>query len=729
MSDAYVPLSQGVGYGVVVGLGAAFAIGMILTTSVLRRYQREIITAEEFATAGRSVKTGLISAAVVSSWTWAATLLQSTSQAYKNGVSGPFFYAAGATVQIVLFACLAIKAKQKAPQAHTYLEIVKARYGVAAHSVYMFFGLATNILVTAMLLTGGSAVVNDLTGMHVVAACFLLPLGTVVYTLFGGIKATFLTDYVHTVIIVVIILIFAFTTYATNNVLGSPSVVYDKLVALASETPVVGNAEGSYLTLKSRSGGIFFVINIVGNFGTVFLDNGYWNKAIASSPASALPGYVLGGLAWFAVPFLTATTMGLAGLCLESDPSWPTYPNRLTPDQVSAGLVLPNAAVALLGKGGAVCSLLLIFMAVTSAMSAELIAVSSIFTYDIYRPYVNPNASGKRLIMISHASVVGFALIMAAFSTGLYYAGVSMGYLYELMGTIIGGAVLPAALTLLWGKQNAISVIVAPIGSTLLAIMAWLVCTKAKFKWISVDNTFEDDAMLTGNLVALLTPCILVPILTYSCGPQNFDWNILKNIKRVDETTEIIEATEKYNSPDVEASAENNSDHSTAEVKTELETHAEDLHPVKSVLGNIALDVAVTRVDEIAKEEALLKRSAKIAGIICITLTLCLLILWPMPMYGTGYVFSKKFFTGWVCVGIIWIFFTAGMVCVYPIYEARHGIFTLARGIYWDLTGQSWKLRAWQTEHPEELHVVKSQIETELHREGGEMTLMQRLAE
>ena len=128
--------------------------------------------------------------------------MQSTTQVYKNGVSGAFYYASGACVQIILFAFLAIKAKQLAPEAHTYLEIIKTRYGKAAHGVYMFFALATNILVTAMLLTGGSATISDLTGMNTVAAIFLLPLGVTVYTLFGGIKATFLTDYAHTVMIV-----------------------------------------------------------------------------------------------------------------------------------------------------------------------------------------------------------------------------------------------------------------------------------------------------------------------------------------------------------------------------------------------------------------------------------------------------------------------------------------------------------------------------------------------
>ena len=86
-------------------------------------------------------------------------------------------------------------------------------------------------------------------------------------------------------------------------------------------------------------------------------------------------------------------------------------------------------------------------MAVTSASSAELIAVSSIGTYDIYQTYFNPNASGRRLIYIAHSFVIGFGVIMAAFSTGLYYVGISMGYLYLLMGVIGTNARLCQSLT------------------------------------------------------------------------------------------------------------------------------------------------------------------------------------------------------------------------------------------------------------------------------------------
>lgn len=62
--------------------------------------------------------------------------------------------------------------------------------------------------------------------------------------------------------IIVILFIFAFTAYATSDVLGSPGAVYDLLVTAGKAHPVAGNTDGSYLTMHSSEGGIFFVINL-----------------------------------------------------------------------------------------------------------------------------------------------------------------------------------------------------------------------------------------------------------------------------------------------------------------------------------------------------------------------------------------------------------------------------------------------------------------------------------
>jgi Na+/proline symporter len=59
--------------------------------------------------------------------------------------------------------------------------------------------------------------------------------------------------------LLIIILIFAFTAYATSATLGSPGAVFDLLVKAAADHPVDGNAGGSYLTMKSQQGGKLLV--------------------------------------------------------------------------------------------------------------------------------------------------------------------------------------------------------------------------------------------------------------------------------------------------------------------------------------------------------------------------------------------------------------------------------------------------------------------------------------
>ena len=303
-----------------------------------------------------------------------------------------------------------------APRCHTFLEIILYRYGKLAHCVFLFFSLVTNILVGSQLLLGGSAVLTALTGMNVYAAIFLIPLGVVLYVITGGLRATFLCDYSHTIVVMIIILYFMFQIYAQGDLIGSPGRMYELLERAAEQRPVAGNKDGSYLTLKSNSALIFGIIQLCSGSGTVFLDQAYWQRAIASQPSTAVRAYILGGLAWFAIPFGFATTMGLAAVALTDNPSFPTYPEVPTRSQISSGLASAFSASAVLGTGGAAALLITLFMAVTSCASAELIAVSSVLTFDVYKTYIKPSATPKSLIFVSHVNVAVFGLTMSIFA-------------------------------------------------------------------------------------------------------------------------------------------------------------------------------------------------------------------------------------------------------------------------------------------------------------------------
>lgn len=418
-----------------------------------------------------------------------------------------------------------------------------------------------------------------------------------------------------------------------------------------------------------------------GNFGTVFLDNGYYNKAIAASPVHALPGYILGGLSWFAIPWLTATTMGLAGVALETNPAFPTYPERMTDAEVSAGLVLPYAAVALLGKGGAVATLLIVFMAVTSATSSELIATSSIFTYDLYRTYFNPEASGKRLIYMSHVLVVAYALFISTFSVGLWYAGISMGYLYVMMGVIISSAVLPATLTLIWAGQNKWAAGLSPILGLVVALIAWLVTAKKECGALDVKCTGSNNPMLAGNVAALLSPVIFIPILTLIFGMDHYDWKSMLAIRKGDDHDLAGEA-----GVDLEETVGGHE-----ETAAEFEEEQKKLARAGKISKIMTVVMVRTPPHHLVSAPSL-----------TLTQTLAFLVIWPMPMYGTGYIFSKKFFTGWVVVGIIWIFCSFFGVGLFPIFEGRKSLARTFKFLIKDITGKS---------HPKTLHAQDAAAE------------------
>jgi len=493
------PLGEAVGWIVVVGFGVMFTI----LTVLLSRYEYVTLgttqSSEQFNTAGRNVGPGLTAAVIVSQWTWAATLLMSSNMGWRVGVSGPFWYASGATIQILLFAVLAIQVKRRASHMHTFMEIVKARFGTFTHCVMICFALATNIIVTSMLLLGGAGTIADLTGMSSITAAFLIPiLSCWIYTMYGGLRATFFASYVHTTVIFLMLIIFTFSVYAGSgeqDLWGSPSKVHKSLERAVmhgfssatfrnsqwisgstgpntfeglgaimqndgmcyktltgantnkkcgyseqgKDSPCCRNIPDtatsfgknqycrsdtdnncvsvssskhfksgdcaadevcvtSFLTMGSTIGLIFGITNIVGNFGTVFVDQSYWQSAVAAKPKSAVLGFLIGGMVWFAVPFCMATTNGLAGraLTMWKDGNVLTGPSFITENDSSVGLTPARVLSKVLGSGGAFILLLQLFMAITSTGSAEIIAVSSILTYDVYYEYINPELKMRR---------------------------------------------------------------------------------------------------------------------------------------------------------------------------------------------------------------------------------------------------------------------------------------------------------------------------------------------
>jgi len=635
------PLSESIGYLVVLGFGLFFSLFTTLVVMADKYFgSKKEMTSEHFNTAGRTVKTGLTASVIVSQWTWAATLLQSSNVAWSYGVSGPFWYASGATIQVLLFGVLAISLKKVAPNAHTFCEIVKARWGTVAHITFIFFAFCANIIVTSMLLLGGAATVEALTGMDYQIASFLIPWGVILYTVAGGLRATFIASYIHTTIIFGVLITMILIVYIKEY---SSDEIYDLLdtnVNLSEDQckiwystensietshypddtyscgQVSGNEEGSYLTMLSADGLMFGIINVVGNFGTVFVDQSYWQSAIAAKPESAAKGYMLGGICWFSIPFSLATSLGLASTALMLP---------ITADEAGSGLVPPAVATFLLGDAGSVLILVMLFMAIVSTGSAESIAVSSLVSYDIYREYMNPDATGEDILRVSRIVIVLFGLFMGCFSLILYELELNLGWVYLFMGVCIGSAVCPLAFMVTWSKASGTGAVLAAWGGLIAGVVSWLSAASIQSGEVTIDTLGTNEVMLTGNLFAILTSGLIHIVYSLLTVSEPYDWSILND-------------------------------------------------KIKLVEND------VTGLSEAERDIDMLDKTYKWITSRGYLLSFVLVIFWPCLSIPAG-VFTKDYFAFWVLVAIVWGFGATVVITILPLIESQDDIFAVLSGI------------------------------------------------
>lgn len=616
-------LSQGYGYGFALGIGAAFALLMAFITRVLSRYLGQVQNSERFSTASRNVKSGLIASSTVSAWTWPATLLSSGAWSYAHGISGGFLYGVGGTIQITLFLFLAIQIKKHAPKAHTVSECFAIRFGKAGHWMFLVYCMCTNVLISALLLLGGSQGFAATTGMHTVAASFLLPVGVVVYTALGGLKATFVSDWIHTVIIYIILLVTCYTVYCSSELIGSPGKMYDLLKEAQEVFP---SATGqSYLSFKDSSMMFLTWTVSIGGLSSVFGDPGYSQRAIASDAKSVFAGYLMGGICWWIIPVALGSSAGLACRALLTNPASVTYPNALTDFEVNAGLPVIYGMAAIFGKSGAAAGLVMLFMSVTSATSAELIAFSSVTTYDVYRTYMKPDATGKQLVFAAHVSVVSFGVMMAVIATILNYVGVTTGWLLSFLGIVLSPEVSAVICTLFWSKLTKLAVLIScPLG-TVTGVVCWVGST-----YHFADGVVDKNSLMTakatfiGNIAAFFSAPIYMAIISY-LKPDAVPYDLSK----LNDSITMGDDVDK--------------EEKEAVVMTEADLHV-------------------------------LKKQSWISILINSFILFGCYIIIPCALYGSAHDFSKSSFTGFIVIMLAWLLVAALYIILLPLWQGRHSL-------------------------------------------------------
>jgi hypothetical protein len=428
---------------------------------------------------------------------------------------------------------------------------------------------------------------------------------------------------------------------------------------------------------------LFGLVLKFGNLALVVMDTAFWQKSFASDVNSTVPAYDLASIVILAVPWCTGTIIGLSARAIENNPVWVLYPNTLTEQQVNSGMVMPYVLKSLLGTGATEGLLVLIFMAITSTVSSSMIAVSSIISLDFYRTYINPTASDKKTLQVSHIGVVFHGAFMAGFALMLNYAGATNNWSTYFRPIIACPGIFPMMLTILWSGQTKAAAILSPVLGLISGVTTWLVLSWHWGGALNIQTTQQQLPGLYGAIVSFFSPAFFSVAISLA-RPSRFDWRIFLKLDLITEkgstqsppssapasTTGI--ATTETDICDNEKRSEQIASSPKAPSTPEAYT-ADD----SSDLDNVVHPMSPETLRHVRKWLG-------IASVFFVVNVVVTLILWPLPLY-RDYIFTRTFFGGWVTVAIIWHFAAMGAVIVYPCYDGWDSISTSVRGVAGEL--------------------------------------------
>ncbi|SFZ92369.1 solute:Na+ symporter, SSS family [Flaviramulus basaltis] len=396
---------------------------------------------------------------------------------------------------------------------YTIPEFVEKRFSTNLKTILAIFWIALYVFVNlASVLYLGGLAIETIMGIDMIYAIIGLALFAAAYSLYGGLSAVAWTDVIQVVFLVLGGL--ATTYLALNTVSGGEGMLagFSKVVDAAPEKFHMildefnndGSTNANYLNLP----GIWVLI------GGLWVANIYYwgfNQYIiqrtlaAKSLKESQKGILLAAGLKIIIPLIVVIP-GIAAYVMVNDPSIMaglgeagqlSLPSAEQADKAYPWLLqfLPTGL-----KGVAFAALA---AAIVSSLASMLNSTSTIFTMDIYKQYINKNASDKATVnvgRISAAVALLIAVVMAPLLGGIDQA---FQFIQEWTGVVSPGILAVFILGLFWKKTTNNAAIWGALLSIPIALLLKYIPIAALEPW-----------MHQMGLTAVLTMLVIV-IISY----------------------------------------------------------------------------------------------------------------------------------------------------------------------------------------------------------------------
>lgn len=445
-------------------------------------------SASDYFLAGNSLTWWAVGASLIAANISAEQFIGMSGTSYADGIAtAAYELMAAVTLVVIGKFLLPVMLKRKI---FTIPQFLRERYtdgvGLAFSILWLFLYVFVNLTSVAWLgalaieqilgLQGATLVIGSFSISMRMVIVLLLFIIAGIYSIYGGLASVAWTDVLQVFFLVGGGLVTAyFALRAVGDGAGALAGLNNLFADLTSGEHL--NDSHLHLVIQESHGASAFanVPGIAAVVGGVWLTNlGYWgfNQYIiqkglaAKSVDEAQKGLVFAGFLKILIPFIVVLPgicayyislrpellSGLQGSINVADDAYPWLVRNFTPTGVK-GLTFAALSAAII-----------------SSLASMFNSTSTLFTMDIYKKYINKDASDKKLVRVGRLTSLA-ALVIAAVAVEPLLGSLDQAFQYiqEYSGFIYPGIIVVFGLGLLWKRASSraavwTAIITIPLG-------------------------------------------------------------------------------------------------------------------------------------------------------------------------------------------------------------------------------------------------------------------------
>ena len=435
-------------------MAATVALGLFI--SARKKKKQAMQSNDDFLMAGKSLGPVVLAATLFAANTGGASTTGIATNVYSYGLSA-CWYVIAAGIGFVLVSFIAPYFRRSSSS--TVPEIISKRYGKASHIFTAFTSITALFMATGAQIIATASIINVVTGIDFNTAAIITTIVVILYTMVGGFTSVTAANMMHVIFITVGMAIAMFIM-VFNPQVGGFGALFAKADAMGAELDLLSMTKIGVPTILGYIAMYFMTFPTGQEIVQTYCS--------AKDGKSAKTGSVIAGLLSAVYAIVPAIIGLIAYVCIDGYTDGGAQKNALADatirfaPAVIAGLVLAAIVAATM-----------------SSASGNMIGTATMFTNDVFRPYINKGVKDdKKEVWISRVTMVVVGLIglavaltasniisvmmgafalrsagpFAAFICGLFYKNVTKraGFISIVLGTVVA-AIWIYGLNTPWG--------------------------------------------------------------------------------------------------------------------------------------------------------------------------------------------------------------------------------------------------------------------------------------